>query len=160
MHEVNKIVCNNIMAYWGCLKLFVSENSSFRHESQQIPQFDVWTFKDALIAHFKSDNTILIDKLFTEFQLMKIRGGQDVMEFVEAIIERKATTLWDCGFRREIDDYLMKTRVWKGLSGRETIQSFLFTWFQDQTISYFQFRGALRLRADTFAAIEDSSSGA
>ena len=116
------------MAYWGCLKLFVSENSSFSHESQHIPQFDVWTFKDALFAHFKSDNTILIDKLFTEFQLMKIRGGQDVMDFVEAI-EKKATTLWDCRFRREIDDYLIKTRVWKGLTGRETIQSFLFTCF-------------------------------
>ena len=81
------------------------------------------------------------------------------MDSVEAI-ERMATTLWDCGFRREIDDYLMKTQVWKGLTVRETIQCFLFTWFQDQTISYFQYRGALRLRADTFAAVDDSSSGA
>ena len=53
----------------------------------------------------------------------------------------------------------MKTRVWKGLTGREAIQNFLFSWFQDNSISYFQFRGALRLRADTYSAIIDSSSG-
>ena len=147
------------MAYRGCLKLFVSENISFRHESLQIPQFDVWTFKDALFSHFKSDNSILIDRLFTEFQLMKIRGGQDLLEFVEAV-EKKATALWDCGFNRDIDDKLLKTRVWQGLTGRTTVQDFLFNWFQDQSISYFQFRSALRLRADTFAAIENGNGGA
>ena len=29
MHKCNKIVCTNIMAYWGCLKIFTSENDSF-----------------------------------------------------------------------------------------------------------------------------------
>ena len=147
------------MAYWGCLKIFLSENNSFLLEALQIPQFDVWTFKDVLFSHIKSNNSILIDKLFTEFQLMKIRGGQDALDFVDAF-ERQSTTLWECGFRREIDDYfiLMKNRVWKGLTGRDAIQKFLFTWFQDRSIPYFHFRVALRLRADTFAAIEDSSS--
>ena len=26
MHRCNKIVCTDIMAYWGCLKIFTSEN--------------------------------------------------------------------------------------------------------------------------------------
>ena len=40
------------MAYWGCLKIFVSENDSFRHQVNQIPMFDVWAFKDALFSQF------------------------------------------------------------------------------------------------------------
>ena len=44
------------MAYWGCLKIFTSENESFRHEVQRIPIFDVWAFKEALFSHFLSNN--------------------------------------------------------------------------------------------------------
>ena len=152
MHRCNKIVCNNIMAYWGCLKLFTSENISFRHESLQIPLFDVWTFKDALFAHFRSDNSILLDKLFTDFMMMRIRSGQDPIGFVE-VVEKKAQALVECGYHGEFDDTLMKTRIWRGLTGRQTIQDFLYTWFQDPTISYFRFRSALRLRSDTVSAI-------
>ena len=60
MHKCNKIVCTNIMAYWGCLKIFTSENDSFRHQVNQIPMFDVWAFKDALFAHFHSTNSVIL----------------------------------------------------------------------------------------------------
>ena len=40
MHRCNKIVCINIMAFWGCLKIFTSENDRFPHQVQQIPMFD------------------------------------------------------------------------------------------------------------------------
>ena len=56
MHKCNKIVCTNIMAYWGCLKIFASENDSFCNQVNQIPKFDVWAFKDSLFAHFLSTN--------------------------------------------------------------------------------------------------------
>ena len=151
MHKVNKIVCNNIVAYWGCLKIFVSENHSFRHEAQQIPLFDVWTFKDNLFSHFLSDNSVIIDQLFTEFQLMKISPGQDPMSFASAV-ETKAEKLYDCGYG-DIEDQFMKTRVWKGLSSRQTLQDFLFTWIQDKSISYFKFQSAIELRSETTSAL-------
>ena len=74
MHKCKK-VCTNIMAYWGCLKIFESKNDSFRHQVNQISMFDVWAFKDTLFAHFLSTNSVVLDQLFTYFQLLKLKPG-------------------------------------------------------------------------------------
>ena len=89
---------------------------------------------------------MLFDQMFTEFQLMKIRPGQEPLSFM-SIVETKAENLTDCGYG-EMDDSVMKTRIYKGLTGRQTLPDFLFTWFQDSSVSYFKFRAAVKLRAE------------
>ena len=151
MHKCNKIVCTNIMAYWGCLKIFTSDNDSFRHQVNQIPMFDVWAFKDALFAHFHSTNSVILDQLLTDFQLMKLKPGQPPLSFI-SIVEARAEELTDCG-HNDISDMIMKTRIYRGLTGCQTLQDFLFTYDQDPSINYFKFREALKLRAETFTAL-------
>ena len=139
------------MAYWGCLKIFTSENDSFRHQVQQIPMFDVWAFKDALFAHFLNDNSVYLDQMLTDFQLLTLKHGQTPLSFV-SLVEAKAEELTDCG-HGDIEDSVMKTRIYKGLTGCQTLQDFLFTYFQDPSVSYFKFRAALKLRSETSRAL-------
>ena len=85
--------------------------------------------------------------MFTDIQLMKNRPGQTPLSFVP-VVEAKAEKLTDCGYG-DIKDSAMKMRIYKWLAGRQTLQDFLFTWFQDPSVTYFKFRAALKLRAET-----------
>ena len=95
------------MAYWGCLKIYTSENDSFRHQVNHIPMFDVWAYKDALFAHFLSTNSVILDQLFTDFQFFKLKPGQTPLSFV-SIVETRAEELTDCG-HGDINESVMKT---------------------------------------------------
>ena len=106
------------MAYWGCLKIFTSENDSFRHLVQQIPMFDVWAFKDALFAHFLNSNFVYFDQMSSDFQLLHIKQGQTPLSFV-SLMEAKAEAITDCG-HGDIEDDVMETRIYKGLTGCHT----------------------------------------
>ena len=109
--------------------------------------FDVWAFKDALFAHFLSTNSVVLDQLFTDFQLLKLKPGQTHLSFV-SIVETRAKELTDCG-HGDIEDSVMKTRIYKGLTGCQTLQDFLFRYYQDPSVTYFRLRAALKLRAET-----------
>ena len=52
----------------------------------------------------------------------------------------------------------MKTRIYRGLTGRQTLQDFLFTRFQDLSVSYFKFRAASKLRIETTSALAMSGT--
>ena len=67
---------------------------------------------------------------------------------IVAKVEAKAEELTDCG-HGDIEDSVMKTRIYKGLTGCQTLQDFLFTYFQDSIVSYFKFRAALKLRSES-----------
>ena len=67
--------------------------------------------------------------MFTEFQLLRIRPTQDPLSFV-SLMETKAEKLSDCGYG-DIEDSIMQTRIFRGRKGRQTLQDFLFKWFQD-----------------------------
>ena len=115
------------MAYWGCLKIVASENDIFRHQVNRIPMFDVWAFKDAIFSHFLSTNSVVLDHFFTHFQLLKLKPGQTPLSFV-SIVETTTEELTDCG-HGDIEDSVMKTRIYKGLTGCQTLQDFLFTYY-------------------------------
>ena len=56
--------------------------------------------------------------MLTEFQLKKIRSDQEPLSFVP-IVEAKTENLTDCGYG-VIEDSVMKIRICKGLTGRQT----------------------------------------
>ena len=73
--------------------------------------------KDALFAYFLSKNTVFLDPIFTEFQLMRIKPGPDHLTFV-VVIKAKAEKLSDCGFG-DIEDSIIKTKIYRDLTGRQ-----------------------------------------
>ena len=54
--------------------------------------FDVWAFKDALFAHFLNDNSVYLDQILNDFQLLTLKHGQTPIRFV-SLVEAKAEEL-------------------------------------------------------------------
>ena len=86
--------------------------------------FDVRAFKDALFAHFLSNNSVILDQICTDFRLLKLKPNQSQLSFV-SIVEARAEELTDWGHENK-EDGVMKTRIYKGLTGCQTLQDFMF----------------------------------
>ena len=78
----------------------------------------------------------------TDFRSIKLKPGQTPLSFI-SVVEIRAKELTDCG-HCDISDAIMKTRVYRGLTGCQTDQDFLFTYYQDPSVRYFKFGEALK----------------